>query len=166
MRIGQGFDVHRFAEGRPMIIGGVSIPYEKGLLGHSDADVLLHALCDAILGALGRGDIGQHFPDTDNRYKEIDSRQLLAQVWEMARADGFALQNADMTIIAQKPKMAPHTAAMKRTIANILEAEEGRINIKATTSERLGFTGREEGIAAMAVVLLVNHDEKKAEGGI
>lgn len=155
IRIGQGFDVHQFAENRPLIIGGVEISYEKGLLGHSDADVLLHAISDAILGALALGDIGKHFPDTDPKYKGADSAELLSVVWEMVKEKGYRLGNLDATIIAQKPKMAPHIPRMVERIADLLEADPEQINIKATTTEKLGFIGREEGIAAMAVVLLV-----------
>jgi len=153
-RIGQGFDVHQLVEGRPLMIGGVHIPYEKGLLGHSDADVLLHAVADACLGAIGAGDIGRHFPDTDPRYKDADSTELLAHVWELVRKEGYTLVNVDCTIIAQKPKMAPYIEDMKAMIARLLEAERSQVNVKATTTEKLGFTGREEGIAAQAVVLL------------
>jgi 2-C-methyl-D-erythritol 2,4-cyclodiphosphate synthase len=153
-RIGQGFDVHQLVEGRPLIIGGVRIPYEKGLLGHSDADVLLHAVADACLGAIGAGDIGKHFPDTDSRYKDADSALLLKQVWELVKQQGYELVNLDCTIIAQKPKMAPHIEQMKENIAKLLEGEPSQVNVKATTTEKLGFTGREEGIAALAVVLL------------
>jgi 2-C-methyl-D-erythritol 2,4-cyclodiphosphate synthase len=153
-RIGQGFDVHQLVEGRPLIIGGVRIPYEKGLLGHSDADVLLHAVADACLGAIAAGDIGKHFPDTDDRYKDADSALLLKQVWELVKQQGYELVNLDCTIIAQKPKMAPHIEQMKENIANLLEGEPSQVNVKATTTEKLGFTGREEGIAAQAVVLL------------
>jgi 2-C-methyl-D-erythritol 2,4-cyclodiphosphate synthase len=153
-RIGQGFDVHQLVEGRPLIIGGVRIPYEKGLLGHSDADVLLHAVADACLGAIGAGDIGKHFPDTDDRYKDADSALLLKQVWELVKQQGYELVNLDCTIIAQKPKMAPHIEQMKENIARLLEGELSQVNVKATTTEKLGFTGREEGIAALAVVLL------------
>ncbi|ADI25156.1 2-C-methyl-D-erythritol 2,4-cyclodiphosphate synthase [Geobacillus zalihae] len=153
-RIGQGFDVHQLVEGRPLIIGGVTIPYEKGLLGHSDADVLLHAVADACLGAIGAGDIGRHFPDTDPRFKDADSAELLAHVWALARQEGYRLVNADCTIIAQKPKMAPYIEEMRAVIARLLEAERSQVNVKATTTEKLGFTGREEGIAAQAVVLL------------
>lgn len=153
-RIGQGFDVHQFVEGRPLIIGGVHIPYEKGLLGHSDADVLLHAVADACLGAIGAGDIGRHFPDTDPRYKDADSAELLAHVWSLVRQEGYVLVNADCTIIAQKPKMAPYIEEMKTVIARLLEAERSQVNVKATTTEKLGFTGREEGVAAQVVVLL------------
>ncbi|AUI36796.1 2-C-methyl-D-erythritol 2,4-cyclodiphosphate synthase [[Bacillus] caldolyticus] len=153
-RIGQGFDVHQLVEGRPLIIGGVTIPYEKGLLGHSDADVLLHAVADACLGAIGAGDIGRHFPDTDPRFKDADSAELLAHVWALARQEGYRLVNADCTIIAQKPKLAPYIEEMRAVIARLLEAERSQVNVKATTTEKLGFTGREEGIAAQAVVLL------------
>jgi 2-C-methyl-D-erythritol 2,4-cyclodiphosphate synthase len=153
-RIGQGFDVHQLVEGRPLIIGGVRIPYEKGLLGHSDADVLLHAVADACLGAIGAGDIGKHFPDTDDRYKDADSALLLKQVWELVKQQGYELVNLDCTIIAQKPKMAPHIEQMKENIANLLEGKPSQVNVKATTTEKLGFTGREEGIVAQAVVLL------------
>lgn len=153
-RIGQGFDVHQLVEGRPLIIGGVHIPHEKGLLGHSDADVLLHAVADACLGAIGAGDIGRHFPDDDPRYKDADSTELLAHVWTLVRKEGYALVNADCTIIAQKPKMAPYIEEMKTVIARLLEAERTQVNVKATTTEKLGFTGRGEGIAAQAVVLL------------
>ncbi|MBF8418006.1 2-C-methyl-D-erythritol 2,4-cyclodiphosphate synthase [Heyndrickxia coagulans] len=153
-RIGQGFDVHRFGEGRPLMIGGVEIPYEKGLLGHSDADVLLHAVADACLGAIGEGDIGRHFPDTDAAFKDADSAALLAHVFRLVKQKGYKLGNLDCTIIAQKPKMAPYIGKMRETIARILEAEIGRVNVKATTTEKLGFAGREEGIAAQAAVLL------------
>jgi 2-C-methyl-D-erythritol 2,4-cyclodiphosphate synthase len=155
IRVGQGFDVHQLAEGRKCIIGGVDIPYEKGLLGHSDADVLLHAIADAILGALGLGDIGKHFPDTDMAFKDADSLLLLKRVWSLARERGYGLGNLDSTIIAQKPKMAPHIPRMIERIADALEAEPSQVNVKATTTEQLGFTGRGEGIAAQAVVCLV-----------
>lgn len=154
IRIGQGFDVHQFAENRKLIIGGIEIPHDLGLLGHSDADVLLHALADAILGALGKGDIGKWFPDTDIFIKGIDSKEILKKVFEQAKKDGYVIGNADMTIIAQKPKMAPHLVKMQEIIANILECDQNQINIKATTTEKLGFVGREEGIAAEAIVLL------------
>lgn len=154
-RIGQGFDVHRFAEGRRCVIGGVDIPFERGLIGHSDADVLLHAVTDAILGALGEGDIGKHFPDTDPSYKDADSGELLAAVWRRAEERGYALGNLDCTILAQRPKMAPYIPQMVETIARLLKAEPSRVNVKATTTERLGFVGREEGVAAMAVVCLI-----------
>lgn len=155
IRVGQGFDVHQLVEGRPCIIGGVTIPYEKGLVGHSDADVLLHAITDAILGALGLGDIGRHFPDTDPLFKDADSLKLLEQVWEMAKEKGYRLGNVDSTIIAQKPKMAPHIPDMTKIIAKALEADETQVNVKATTTEQLGFTGRGEGIAAQSIVCLV-----------
>ncbi len=155
MRIGQGFDVHRFAEDRDLIIGGVHIPYEKGLLGHSDADVLLHAISDAILGAIGEGDIGRHFPDHDPAYKDADSMALLDHVWKMAQKNGYRLGNLDGTIIAQQPKMAPYIPEMVNRIASVLQCDPAQVNIKATTTEKLGFTGRSEGIAAQAVVLLL-----------
>ncbi|MGN7360949.1 2-C-methyl-D-erythritol 2,4-cyclodiphosphate synthase [Paenibacillus sp. SAF-054] len=155
IRLGQGFDVHQLAEGRPCIIGGVTIPYEKGLLGHSDADVLLHAITDAILGALALGDIGKHFPDTDPEFKDADSLKLLLHIWEMAKERGYRLGNIDSTIIAQKPKMAPYIPQMVEVIARALDADVDQVNIKATTTEQLGFTGRGEGIAAQSVVCLV-----------
>ncbi|MBA4542381.1 MULTISPECIES: 2-C-methyl-D-erythritol 2,4-cyclodiphosphate synthase [Thermoactinomyces] len=155
IRIGQGFDVHQLAENRPCVIGGVTIPYEKGLLGHSDADVLLHAITDAVLGALALGDIGKHFPDTDPAFKDADSAKLLSHVWELVKERGYRLGNVDATIIAQKPKMAPYIPEMRERIAQLLEAEQTDVNVKATTTEKLGFTGRGEGIAAMAVVCLV-----------
>ncbi|WP_223068805.1 2-C-methyl-D-erythritol 2,4-cyclodiphosphate synthase [Paenibacillus caui] len=153
--VGQGFDVHQLVEGRPCIIGGVTIPFEKGLLGHSDADVLLHAVSDAILGAIGEGDIGRHFPDTDEAYKGADSLELLRKVWEMAACKGWTLGNLDATIIAQRPKMAPYIPQMMDIIAGALQAEVSKVNIKATTTEQLGFTGRGEGIAAQCIVCLV-----------
>jgi len=158
IRIGQGFDVHALASGRRCIIGGVEIPYERGLLGHSDADVLLHAISDAILGALGLGDIGKHFPDTDEAFKDADSMVLLRRVWEMAKERDYALGNLDATIIAQAPKMAPYIPLMREKIALTLDSEPERVNVKATTTEKLGFTGRGEGIAAQAVVCLVKKD--------
>jgi 2-C-methyl-D-erythritol 2,4-cyclodiphosphate synthase len=154
IRIGQGFDVHAFAENRKLIIGGVEIPFEKGLLGHSDADVLLHAICDALLGAAGLGDIGKHFPDTDARFKNIDSRELLRNVATQIKSLGWQVGNIDATIIAQAPKMAPHIAAMKRNIADDMGLGIDQVNIKATTTENLGFAGRGEGIAAQAICLL------------
>lgn len=154
IRIGQGFDVHALVAGRPLIIGGVTIPYEKGLLGHSDADVLLHAITDALLGAAALGDIGRHFPDTDPQFRGADSRVLLREAVKRVRAAGFAVGNIDCTIIAQAPKMAPHVAAMAANIAADCGLEVGRVNVKAKTTERLGFTGRGEGIAADAVALL------------
>ncbi|WP_246590798.1 2-C-methyl-D-erythritol 2,4-cyclodiphosphate synthase [Paenibacillus sophorae] len=155
--VGQGFDVHQLVEGRPCIIGGVTIPYEKGLLGHSDADVLLHAISDAILGALGLGDIGRHFPDTDPTFKDADSLKLLEHVWGLAKERGYRLGNIDSTIIAQKPKMAPYIPQMTEIIARALEAEPSQVNVKATTTEQLGFTGRGEGIAAQSIVCLLQN---------
>ena len=154
VRIGQGFDVHALMEGRKLIIGGVTIPYHLGLAGHSDADVLLHAICDALLGAAGLGDIGQHFPDTDARYQGIDSRALLREVSRLVRGQGYDVSNLDATIIAQAPKMAPHIAQMVAHIAADLGIKVDYINIKATTTERLGYTGRGEGIAAQAICLI------------
>ncbi len=157
MRIGQGFDVHALVEGRRLIIGGVDIPHDKGLAGHSDADVLLHAITDAILGAAGLGDIGQHFPDTDERYRGADSRMLLREAAMKVRGAGYRIGNVDATIIAQAPKMAPHVAAMVQNIAGDLRIPPRCVNVKAKTTERLGFTGRGEGIAAEAVALLEPH---------
>lgn len=157
LKVGQGFDVHQLVEDRPCIIGGVEIPFEKGLLGHSDADVLLHAISDAILGALGLGDIGRHFPDTDPAFKDADSVVLLERVWEMAGERGYSLGNLDATLIAQKPKMAPYIPQMVAVIAHTLGTEAERINVKATTTEQLGFTGRGEGIAAQCIVCLVSN---------
>jgi 2-C-methyl-D-erythritol 2,4-cyclodiphosphate synthase len=154
MRIGQGFDVHALVSGRPLIVGGVRIPFEKGLAGHSDADVLLHAICDALLGAAALGDIGRHFPDTDPAYAGADSRELLRAVAERVRDAGFLVANVDSTIIAQAPKMAPHIPGMAANIADDLDIGIDQVNVKAKTTERLGFTGRGEGIAAEAVVLL------------
>jgi 2-C-methyl-D-erythritol 2,4-cyclodiphosphate synthase len=153
-RIGQGFDVHQLTEDRPLIIGGITIPYEKGLLGHSDADVLLHTVADACLGAIGEGDIGRHFPDTDPTFKDADSAKLMEHVWQLVEEKGYELVNADCTIIAQKPKMAPYIQQMKERIAELLNAAPEQINVKATTTEKLGFTGRGEGIASQVVVLL------------
>ena len=155
MRIGQGFDVHQLVEGRKLIIGGVDIPFEKGLLGHSDADVLLHAICDALLGAAALGDIGRHFSDSDAKYKNIDSRILLREVLHLVREQGYRVINVDATIIAQQPKMAIHIPKMIEHIANDLRLEKNAVNVKATTTEHLGYTGRGEGIAAQAVVLLL-----------
>ena len=154
MKIGQGFDVHALVAGRKLIIGGVEIPYHLGLLGHSDADVLLHAICDALLGAAALGDIGRHFPDSDPRYQGIDSRALLRQVVKLVAAQGYRVANLDATIIAQAPQMAPHIPAMVANIAADLGVALTVINVKATTTERLGFTGRGEGIAAQAICLL------------
>lgn len=154
LRIGQGFDVHALVEGRPLIIGGVRIPFDRGLLGHSDADVLLHAICDALLGAAALGDIGRHFPDSDPAYGGADSRVLLRETMRRVRDAGYGVTNVDATIVAQAPKMAPHIPAMVASIAADLGVDAGRINVKAKTTERLGFTGRGEGIAAEAVALL------------
>ncbi|MEW4329265.1 2-C-methyl-D-erythritol 2,4-cyclodiphosphate synthase [Rossellomorea marisflavi] len=153
-RIGQGFDVHQLVEDRPLIMGGITITYEKGLLGHSDADVLLHAVADACLGAIAAGDIGKHFPDTDEEFKDADSAKLLQHVWAMVKEEGYELGNIDCTIIAQKPKMAPYIDEMRARIAELLEADPSQVNVKATTSEKLGFTGRGEGIAAQTTVLV------------
>ena len=153
-RIGQGFDVHALVLGRPLIIGGVTIPFERGLDGHSDADVLLHALIDALLGAAALGDIGRHFPDTDERYRGVDSTVLLGAAGRLIAAAGFVIENVDATIIAQAPRMAPHIPMMIERIAAVLGVVPGQVNIKAKTTERLGFTGRGEGIAAEAVALL------------
>ncbi len=154
MRIGQGYDVHRLVEGRDLIICGVKIPYEKGLLGHSDADVALHALCDALLGAAALGDIGRHFPDTDERYKGADSRMLLREVMRLIKEKGYMVENADVTIVAQRPKMLPYIEDMRKNIAADLEIDIDAVNVKATTTEKLGFEGRGEGISATAVCLL------------
>ena len=154
MRIGMGYDVHRLTEGRDLILGGVKIPYEKGLLGHSDADVLLHAVMDALLGAAALGDIGKHFPDSDPAYKGISSLKLLEHVGELLEKEGYTVGNIDATIIAQRPKMAPHIPVMRKNIAEVLRIEESQINIKATTEEGLGFTGSGEGISSQAVCLL------------
>ena len=154
MRIGSGYDVHKLAEGRDCIIGGVKIPYEKGLLGHSDADVLLHAIADALLGAAALGDIGRHFPDNDPQYKGADSRKLLSHVLGLILAEGYWIINIDATIIAQKPQMAPHIEQMRKNIAETLQIDLKQINVKATTEEGLGFTGAGLGIAASAVCLL------------
>jgi 2-C-methyl-D-erythritol 2,4-cyclodiphosphate synthase len=154
MRVGQGFDVHALVAGRKLVIGGVTIAHEKGLEGHSDADVLLHALCDALLGAAGLGDIGKHFPDSDPSYKNADSRALLCDVAKKIQARGMKVVNVDATIVAQAPRMAPHVAGMIENIAADLGVAPSAINIKATTTEHLGFVGRAEGIAAQAIVLL------------
>jgi 2-C-methyl-D-erythritol 2,4-cyclodiphosphate synthase len=158
MRVGQGFDVHALVTGRKLIIGGVDIPYEKGLDGHSDADVLLHAITDALFGAAGLGDIGRHFPDTDARYKGADSREVLRECGRKLAAAGFAIVNIDSTIIAQAPKMAPHIPGMQANIAADLGLDVAAVNVKAKTTERLGFTGRGEGIAAEAIALVVAGD--------
>ncbi|AMG03634.1 2-C-methyl-D-erythritol 2,4-cyclodiphosphate synthase [Vibrio mimicus] len=155
IRIGHGFDVHRFGGEGPIIIGGVKVPYEQGLIAHSDGDAALHALSDALLGAIAAGDIGRHFPDTDDKWKGADSRELLKDVYRRVKQQGYVLGNADVTIIAQAPKMAPYIQAMCAVIAEDLETDLSNINVKATTTEKLGFTGRKEGIACEAVVLLL-----------
>ena len=154
VRIGHGYDVHRLTEGRDLIIGGVNIPHHLGLLGHSDADVLLHAISDSLLGALALGDIGKHFPDTDEQYKGADSLELLACVYELVKEKGYGVGNIDATILAQAPKLAPYIPQMRLNIARALESELDAVSIKATTEEKLGFTGEEKGIAAHAVCLL------------
>ncbi|MBE6727886.1 MAG: 2-C-methyl-D-erythritol 2,4-cyclodiphosphate synthase [Ruminococcaceae bacterium] len=154
MRIGHGYDVHRLVKERKLILGGVEIPYELGLLGHSDADVLLHAICDSLLGAAALGDIGKHFPDNDNNYKGIDSRILLRKTAELISAKGFKISNIDVTVIAQKPKLATFIEQMRKNISNDLGLDCGMVNVKATTEEKLGFTGSGEGIACHAVCLL------------
>jgi len=154
LRIGHGYDVHQLVRGRPLVLGGVSVPHSAGLLGHSDADVLTHAMCDAILGAVGLGDIGKHFPDTDQRFKGIQSLQLLERVMDMARGRGYDLVNADLTAVAQQPKLAAYLAKMRENIASACNVGKQQINIKATTTEKMGFAGREEGIAAYAIVLM------------
>jgi 2-C-methyl-D-erythritol 2,4-cyclodiphosphate synthase len=154
MRVGFGYDVHPFVSGRPLILGGIRIPYLLGLKGHSDADVLTHAICDALLGAVAEGDIGRHFPDTDPQYRDIKSMILLKKVLVKVREKGFRPINVDATIVAQKPKLADTIPRMVKEVADVLEIETGRVNVKATTTEGLGFTGREEGIAAYAVVLV------------
>ncbi len=154
MRIGQGFDVHQLVPGRELILGGVKVPYELGLLGHSDADVLIHAIMDALLGAIGAGDIGIHFPDTDPRYRGADSTQLLAEVLRLVAEAGYRIGNVDATIIAQRPKLAGYIPQMRERLAGVAGCDRSVLNIKATTTEKLGFTGRGEGIAAQAVVLL------------
>jgi 2-C-methyl-D-erythritol 2,4-cyclodiphosphate synthase len=154
MRVGTGFDVHALVAGRSLILGGVKIPFEKGLEGHSDADVLLHAICDALLGAAALGDIGRHFPDTDAQYRDIDSRKLLREVVKLLHANGWDIINVDATIIAQQPKMAPHMPAMVANIASDIGLAQSDVNIKATSTEMLGFTGRGEGIAAQAVACI------------
>ena len=158
MLIGQGFDAHRFAPDRPLVIGGVEIPHDQGLLAHSDGDVLIHARCDALLGAAGLGDIGRHFPDTDDAYAGIDSRVLLRRVMESLGERGLAVHNADMTIIAQRPKLAAHIPGMREVLAGDMACDPARVNVKATTMEQMGFTGRGEGIAASASVLLIERE--------
>jgi len=159
MRVGLGYDVHPLVTGRPLVLGGVRIPYLFGLRGHSDADVLLHAICDALLGAIAEGDIGRHFPDTDPRYKDIKSTLLLRQVGAKVREKGFRLVNIDSTIVAEKPKLIDFIPRMVKEIARVLEVDEGRVNVKATTTEGLGFAGRGEGIAARAIALVEQNIE-------
>ena len=159
MRIGMGYDVHKLVEGRKLIIGGIDIQHEKGLLGHSDADVLIHAVIDSILGALALGDIGKHFPDTDEKYKGADSMKLLEFVYNLINEKGYGIGNIDCTIIAQSPKMAPHIQNMRENIAKVLNTSIENINVKATTEEGLGFTGAKEGIAAQSICLLVKVDK-------
>jgi len=154
IRVGQGFDVHAFCEGRKLMLGGVEIPYRLGLAGHSDADVLIHAVCDALLGAAGLGDIGHHFPDSDSQYAGIDSAKLLSFVVESLKENGWRLSSLDTTIIAQEPKLAPYIEAMRKRLADVMGIDVDALNIKATTTEKLGFIGRGEGIAAQAVVLI------------
>lgn len=156
MRIGHGYDVHKLEEGRNLIIGGVNLPHEKGLLGHSDADVLIHAIMDSILGAMALGDIGKHFPDTDNQYKDISSLELLNKVNKLMIDNGYSVGNIDATIIAQEPKLAPYIDDMRKNISNVLDINIERINVKATTTEWLGFEGRKEGISSHSVCLLNN----------
>lgn len=154
MRIGHGYDVHKFGSDKPLILGGVEVQYDQGLLAHSDGDVVLHAVTDAVLGALGKGDIGHHFPDTDAKYAGADSAELLAHVVQLAAHDGFRLGNLDVTIVAQAPKLASYIMRMRERISEILRADRSRVNVKATTTEKLGFVGRKEGIACHAVVLM------------
>jgi len=155
IRTGIGFDVHRFEENRKLVLGGVEIPYELGLKGHSDADVLLHALTDAIIGAAGLGDIGEHFPDNDDKYKNIKSSILLKKAYELVKESGFVISNADIIVIAEKPKLSPYKNQIKSNIAIFLDIDPSRINVSATTTEKLGFTGRKEGIASLSTVLLI-----------
>ncbi|WP_373600633.1 2-C-methyl-D-erythritol 2,4-cyclodiphosphate synthase [Paraclostridium bifermentans] len=161
MRVGMGYDVHKLVEDRKLILGGVEIPHKKGLLGHSDADVLLHAIMDSILGALALGDIGKHFPDTDEKYKGADSMKLLEHVYNLISEKGYAIGNLDATIIAQAPKMAPHISKMRENIARVLNTDISNINVKATTEEGLGFTGSKEGISSQSICLLINIDNGK-----
>lgn len=157
-RTGIGFDVHAFAEGRNLIIGGVHIPYEKGLLGHSDADVLLHAICDALLGALALGDIGKHFPDTDPKYKNTDSIELLKNVFALIKSKNYTIGNVDAVVAVQKPKLSPYIEEMRKNISGALESSIEQISVKATTTEKLGYVGREEGVSSMATVMLVKNN--------
>lgn len=158
MRIGHGYDVHKFADDRRLILGGVDIPHTKGLLGHSDADVLLHAVCDALLGAAALGDIGKHFPDTDPKYKDIDSMMLLSHVANLIYQNGYKIANIDATVLAQEPKLAPHIRKMRENIAECIGADLGDVSVKATTEEGLGFTGQKLGIAAHAVCLITKKE--------
>ncbi len=158
LRIGYGYDVHQLAEGEDLVVGGLVVPHTKGSVGHSDADVLLHVICDALLGALALGDIGTHFPDTDPAYKGIDSKILLRKTWAMVKARGWQLANVDSTVCLQRPKLKPHIPAMRQCIADLLDADVDQIGIKATTTEKLGFVGLEQGISAHAVVLLESQD--------
>lgn len=158
MRVGMGYDVHKLVENRKLILGGVEIEHEKGLLGHSDADVLLHAIMDSILGALALGDIGKHFPDTDEKYKGADSMKLLEHVYNLIKEKGYVIGNLDATIIAQAPKMAPHIQKMRENIARVLNTDINNVNVKATTEEGLGFTGNKEGISSQSICLLINID--------
>lgn len=158
MRVGMGYDVHKLVENRKLILGGVEIEHEKGLLGHSDADVLLHAIMDSILGALALGDIGRHFPDTDEKYKGADSMKLLEHVYNLIKEKGYAIGNLDATIIAQAPKMAPHIQKMRENIARVLNTDINNVNVKATTEEGLGFTGNKQGISSQSICLLINID--------
>lgn len=155
-RIGYGYDVHQLVEGRPLIIGGIELEHDKGLLGHSDADVLLHAITDAILGAVALGDIGKFFPDDDPKYKDADSKVLLKESYDHVIKMGYKIGNIDATIIAEKPKFRPHIDTMRETIANVLNIEVNQVNVKATTNEKMGYLGRQEGICAQAIVLLMN----------
>ena len=163
MRVGHGYDVHRLTENRKLILGGVEIPYEKGLLGHSDADVLTHAVMDALLGAAGLGDIGQHFPDSDDRYLGADSLMLLKEVCRMLEERHYRIVNVDATVIAQRPKLMPHIPAMRKNLAEMMGVDEGQVNVKATTEERLGFTGEGLGMAAHAVALIEKAESVRTE---
>ena len=158
LRVGHGYDVHRLTEGRPLVLGGVTVPYERGLLGHSDADVLVHAILDALIGAMGLGDIGKHFPDTEEAYHGINSLRLAEQVNDLLVTGGYQILNIDATVIAQRPKLAPYIDAMKANLAAVFELSEDRVNIKATTEEHLGFTGSGEGMASHAVCLIAKTD--------
>ncbi len=164
-RIGSGVDVHRFTKDCPLILGGIEIPFEKGLLGHSDADVLIHAICDALLGAANLGDIGQHFPDTDPKFKNVDSKLLLKETLNLIKAKNYTINNIDCTVCAQQPKLTPYISQMKTVLAEIMEISEDDISIKATTTEKLGFVGREEGLCAMASVLIYNNTKCRYKTG-